>query len=288
MTGSRYCVAVPRTDENGRQLKALLDYLLDGDIDAKAIYDALGTSSSTYYRRIKEADYPNAEELRQVADRFGLSYPDLQVRFGLMSREEVWSYLESAPVTVATATETTHRGADRLAAQAVRVGSATRRTAALAVEFADGNSAQRRTHGTGSPHRDHARLCIAWSLWIRRVTWSCRWEVAATLNIALQGVAVLLMSPLASETLGHWLHALTGKWNLEDYIGHDLYIVAASAIVYNALGRLQDDHAMQRRSSSTSSVPRRCASHCCWPPSRWATGPGSTGPTSSRCPPTSG
>jgi hypothetical protein len=88
--------------------------------------------------------------------------------------------------------------------------------------------------------------CIAWSLWIRRVTWSCRWEVAATLNIALQGTTVLLMSPLASETLGHWLHALTGMWNLEDYIGHDLYIVAASAIVYNTLGRLQDDNAMQR------------------------------------------
>ena len=88
--------------------------------------------------------------------------------------------------------------------------------------------------------------CIGWSLWIRRVTWTCRWEVAATLNIALQGAAVLLMSPLASETLGHWLHALTGKWNLEDYIGHDCYIVAASAIVYNSLGRLQDDNAMQR------------------------------------------
>jgi hypothetical protein len=87
--------------------------------------------------------------------------------------------------------------------------------------------------------------CIAWSLWIRRVTWSCRWEVAATLNIALQGATVFLMSPLASETLGHWLHALTGMWNLEDYIGHDMYVVAASAIVYNALGRLQDDHAMQ-------------------------------------------
>lgn len=86
--------------------------------------------------------------------------------------------------------------------------------------------------------------CIAWSLWIRRVTWTCRWEVAATLNIALQGLAVLLMSPFASETLGHWLYALTGKWNLEDYLGHDAYIVAASAIVYNTLGRLQEDDAM--------------------------------------------
>ncbi len=87
--------------------------------------------------------------------------------------------------------------------------------------------------------------CIAWSLWIRRVTWSSRWEVAATLNIALQGIAVMLMSPFASETLGHWLHAFTGMWNLEDYIGHDAYIVAASAVVYNAVGRLQDDHSMQ-------------------------------------------
>ncbi|CAN3128867.1 GP55 protein [Mycobacterium sp. smrl_JER01] len=89
--------------------------------------------------------------------------------------------------------------------------------------------------------------CIAWSLWIRRVTWSCRWEVAATLNIALQGAAVLLMSPLASETVGPFLYSLTGKWNLEDYIGHDCYIVAATAVVYNSLGRLEQDHALQQR-----------------------------------------
>ena len=87
--------------------------------------------------------------------------------------------------------------------------------------------------------------CITWSLWIRRVTWTCRWEVAATLNIALQGAAIFLMSPLASETLGQALHSLTGKWNLEDYLGHDCYIVAASAIVYNAIGRLGDDEKMQ-------------------------------------------
>jgi hypothetical protein len=98
-------MCMPRTDENGRQLKALLDYLLDGEIDAKDIYDALGISSSTYYRRIKEEDYPNAEELRRVADRFALSYPDLQIQFGLMSRQEVWSYVESAPFTTMTAVQ---------------------------------------------------------------------------------------------------------------------------------------------------------------------------------------
>ena len=101
---------MPRTDENGRQLKALLDYLLDGEIDAKDLIDALGISSSTYYRRIKEADYPSAEELRLVADRFDLSYPDLQIQFGLMSRQEVWQYVESTgrtPVAVATQPATT-------------------------------------------------------------------------------------------------------------------------------------------------------------------------------------
>ncbi|MGE2834516.1 XRE family transcriptional regulator [Mycobacterium sp. SMC-4] len=106
---------MPRTDENGRQLKALLDYLLDGEIDAKDIFDALGISSSTYYRRIKEADYPNAEELRRVADRFELNYPDLQIQFGLMSRQEVWSYVEAAGSAqlVATLPQTAERTATR-------------------------------------------------------------------------------------------------------------------------------------------------------------------------------
>jgi hypothetical protein len=84
-----YSTGVPRTDENGRQLKALLSYLLDGNVDAKKIYDALGISSTTYYRRVRQADYPNAEELRRVARTFGISYPDLAVRFGLMTRHDV-------------------------------------------------------------------------------------------------------------------------------------------------------------------------------------------------------
>ena len=129
---------------------------------------------------------------------------------------------------------------------------------------------------------------IAWSLWIRRVTWRCRWKVAATLNIALQGCAVVLMSPAASATIGVALHDLTGKWNLQDYIGHDCYIVAASAIVYNALAGSPMTTPCRRRSNSTWSGRPRCVSRCCLPPSPSATEPGSTGRTSSTCPPTSG
>jgi hypothetical protein len=92
-------------------------------------------------------------------------------------------------------------------------------------------------------------LCISWSLWVRRLTWHCRWEVAATLNVALQGGAVILMSPWASRNIGLRLHELTGHHNLEDLLAHDMYIVAASAIVYNTIGRLGNDSIMQRRFS---------------------------------------
>ncbi|MDM2133604.1 hypothetical protein PP405_14300 [Mycobacteroides abscessus] len=81
-------------------------------------------------------------------------------------------------------------------------------------------------------------LTVGGSLWIRRMTWSCSAERAATVNITLQGAAVALMSPWASEHLGRPLHALTGQWNVEDWIAHDLYIVAASAIVLNAVSQL--------------------------------------------------
>jgi hypothetical protein len=61
---------VPRTDENGRHLKALLGYLLDGRITNRQIYHKLGLSSSTYYRRTMQDDFPNADELHKLADKF--------------------------------------------------------------------------------------------------------------------------------------------------------------------------------------------------------------------------
>jgi hypothetical protein len=83
--------AVPRTDkESGRELQALLEFHLQ--VDARAIRDALGYSSSRYYRRCKDDDYPNAEELRIIANRFGLNPIDLQVRFGLISEPDIEGY----------------------------------------------------------------------------------------------------------------------------------------------------------------------------------------------------
>lgn len=80
------------------------------------------------------------------------------------------------------------------------------------------------------------------SLWVRRDTWRSRWEADASLNIALQGCAVLLMSPWASETLGPPLHAVFRRWNVEDLVGHICLIVAATAIIDHGLARLGDEH----------------------------------------------
>ena len=62
-----------------------------------------------------------------------------------------------------------------------------------------------RADGAGNSHRDHALL-----RGLEPVDTPCHpdvsGELAATLNSALQGAAVFLMSPFASETIGHWLH----------------------------------------------------------------------------------
>lgn len=94
---------MPRTDQNGRQLGALLNYLLDGQVTNQEIYGALGVSSSCYYRRIKQDDFPNAEELHKIAERFGLSFIDLQIRLGFVTREDLMCYIHSTGVVVSHA-----------------------------------------------------------------------------------------------------------------------------------------------------------------------------------------
>ena len=96
-----YRGSVPRTDDNGRQLRALLHYLLDGQLKTQQVYRALGISSSSYYRRIREDDYPNADELHKIANRLGLSFADLQIRLGFITREELEGCVDSRNLALA-------------------------------------------------------------------------------------------------------------------------------------------------------------------------------------------
>lgn len=80
----------------------------------------------------------------------------------------------------------------------------------------------------------------ALSLWIRRDTWHSSWEVGLTLSLALQGGAVLLMSPSAAGTAEPLLHEVLGRWNTQHLLGHLCLIAAAAAVVYHGLSRLVD------------------------------------------------
>jgi transcriptional regulator with XRE-family HTH domain len=99
---------MPRTDENGRSLESLLTYLLDG-VSASDISAALGVSHATYYRRKREDSYPNAEELRLIAEHFNLNPVKLMVRFGLVSLEDADRAAGGSPLTVATKRKTRQR-----------------------------------------------------------------------------------------------------------------------------------------------------------------------------------
>ena len=87
---------------------------------------------------------------------------------------------------------------------------------------------------------------IGWCLWVRRITWRSRWEAAATLNVALQGVALLLMSNPASTTIGALVYRVSGVWNVEDFAAHICYLLAAVAVACAVTSRLTDDARMQR------------------------------------------
>jgi len=87
---------------------------------------------------------------------------------------------------------------------------------------------------------------IGYSLWVRRHTWRSCWEASASLNIALLGCAVLLMSPWASAVLGPRLHRIVGRWNVEDLFGHLCLIAAAAAIIHHGLARHVDERQAHR------------------------------------------
>jgi DNA-binding XRE family transcriptional regulator len=84
-----------RHDGYGRNLKAVLGYIINRTVTDNEICSAIGINRNTYYARRREADdYPNAEECRLIAEHFRLNPVDLMVMFGLLDAEEVARYAE--------------------------------------------------------------------------------------------------------------------------------------------------------------------------------------------------
>lgn len=100
-----------------------------------------------------------------------------------------------------------------------------------------------------------AIVAIGAALLIRRATWSSPAERGITINLLLQGAAVVLMLPITNDTLGQWLYERTGYGNLTNLIGHDFYVVAASSILMTALYMRNPDEVLQRKFRQRVEMP---------------------------------
>ena len=79
---------------------------------------------------------------------------------------------------------------------------------------------------------------VCYCLWVRRDTWWSRWESAATFAIAMEGCALLLLSPWVGDVLSPLGYRLLGVWNVQQLVGCLCLIVAIVANIAHMLVRL--------------------------------------------------
>ena len=82
-----------------------------------------------------------------------------------------------------------------------------------------------------------ALIAVLVGLWVRRTTWTFRWECAATINLAAILICLVCMMPRAAPAYDP-LHSLTGVWNLEDLLGHLTYLAGITVLTHVMLARL--------------------------------------------------
>lgn len=85
-------------------------------------------------------------------------------------------------------------------------------------------------------------IVIVWSLWTRRYTWRCRWELASTVNVIFMGTAILLMTPPLGQPISEILRETTGIANLRFHIASVLLLLGVCAIVRSAVAKLTVEH----------------------------------------------
>jgi hypothetical protein len=86
-------------DDRDKDPAVVLPYLVGRSLPATEVYEAFGYRKSAYYKAVREGRLVSADNLIRVAAYFGLNPVDLLVRFGLISREAVTEYLDSARAT---------------------------------------------------------------------------------------------------------------------------------------------------------------------------------------------
>lgn len=80
---------MPRTNKAGRDLRRVLEWLLNRDVPDGEIATALNLAKATYSRRKEAEDFPNFAELTVMGEAFGLSARALQIAFGWRGEDEL-------------------------------------------------------------------------------------------------------------------------------------------------------------------------------------------------------
>jgi hypothetical protein len=71
-----------------------------------------------------------------------------------------------------------------------------------------------------------ALTAAAWAIRVRRACWRIPWERTTTSAIAQLGVALVLISPAAQPVTGWLFWEVTGRWHVDDLLGHMLALGA--------------------------------------------------------------
>lgn len=89
-----------------------------------------------------------------------------------------------------------------------------------------------------------ALTAVGWSQWVRRGTWRIPWESPTTAAILLLGLALILIAPDAQPITGRALFEVTGRWHVDDMLGH---IIEAAALGLSTLAGFERMPSMRQR-----------------------------------------
>jgi hypothetical protein len=80
-----------------------------------------------------------------------------------------------------------------------------------------------------------ALTAVGWTQWVRRATWRNPWESPTTAASLMLGIALILIAPDSEPVIGRALFLITGRWHLNDLLGH---IIEAAALASSTLAGL--------------------------------------------------
>lgn len=89
-----------------------------------------------------------------------------------------------------------------------------------------------------------ALTVVGWTQWVRRGTWRNPWESPTTAASLMLGISLILIAPDTEPVLGRALFVITGRWHIDDLLGH---LLAAGALASSTLAGLMRMPSMRTR-----------------------------------------